>query len=434
MRKRFALGLCIGTLVSCDNAKELSEDVCGPCGDVEQGDVGISGVAQIDGFFAALAQLDQASASLRGDFEAHVAAIGDAFGVARGELSFDDYVAAIKLEIETQITANVSGSLRVNYVPPKCSANVEVAVEAQASCEVKAGCDVEATPPSVSVSCEGQCRGGCSGSCTGEVACEASLEAACSGTCEGTCDLTVAGNCSGKCTGACSGTCSLVDNQGTCQGTCTGGTCQGSCELEAGGSCSGTCHGKCVVDASVGCTGEVECRGSCDAECSGHCEGEATPPSIAADCDASADCQATAKAQASASLECTPPKFEVDFDFDGTVTAEGRAEFLAKFNVLKVEMIGILQGLAHLDVLLNGSVKGDVTVPPVTTQLEAAFSAVVDGGVDSFDIPSGRIACVIPAFEAAIDTLAEVPTEMAGTIQGQIEFAAVFGLGAPSGG
>lgn len=434
MKKWMFLGLAAGLFAGCDEAQKASEELCGPCGDIAEGDVSISGVAQIDGFFDALATLRDASASLRGDFEAHVTAIGDAFGVVRADFNtFADYQAAVVAEVEAEFSASgsIEGSLRVDYVPPKCSANVEVAVEAQARCEVKAGCDVQATPPEISVKCEGQCRGGCSGTCSGEIACEATVAAACEGVCEGSCEMDGSATCEGTCNGTCSGNCTLEDSNGNCKGECDG-NCDGTCELKANASCTGTCHGKCVVEASAGCDGEVECRGSCDAECSGSCEGKATPPSLDVDCSASADCQATAEAKASASLECTPPKFELDFDLKAEVEADAaaKAQFLARMNVLKVEMIGILQGFAKLDVMLNGRTDGEVVIPSVIEQMDAAFDGLADLDFEATfaAIPPARLGCIAPAISEAASILASVPTEMAGTISGQAEFAAAFSL------
>src|SRR5690606_2955973 len=63
----------------CD-PESVSQDVCGPCGDVTTGSVDISGSAQIDGFFAAV---DKLSAN------ADLATKGFAEGLANLEVAFN---------------------------------------------------------------------------------------------------------------------------------------------------------------------------------------------------------------------------------------------------------------------------------------------------------------------------------------------------------
>ncbi|HEV8248035.1 MAG TPA: hypothetical protein VGP93_19810, partial [Polyangiaceae bacterium] len=143
-------------------------DICGPCGLVAQGDVGISGNAKLDGFFAAVSQLNNATVSIQADFQAHLNELIAAFGVdVAADATLDAKVTALNAAIKAEITANVQGGLQVNYVPAKCSANVNVAVSAQAQCEAKADCDVMASPGEVSVECSGKCEGKCDAECTG---------------------------------------------------------------------------------------------------------------------------------------------------------------------------------------------------------------------------------------------------------------------------
>jgi hypothetical protein len=303
-------------------------------------------------------------------------------------------------------------------------------VEAQAECTAEA--DVNCTPPtvdpgSIEVVCEGQCTGSCSGSCDGSCAVEVT-GGSCSGSCEGACDLEVAGTCEGKCHGTCSGTCEVQDANGDCKGACDG-DCTGTCELAVAASCSGSCTGKCVApSANVDCSGE--CRGECAAECTGSCTGKAEPPSVeGGECDADieADCKASASAQASASLECTPPRLEVDFAFDADVTAEARAEFLARLTVLKVEFIGILKGLANAQVLIEGD--AELGIPSIeevlTAQIEAAGDLSFDGlaGIS----PYGAV-CAAAALVDAAGAIGDAATELSGTLTASLEIAGAIGL------
>ncbi|MEX1363110.1 MAG: hypothetical protein AB1Z98_08285 [Nannocystaceae bacterium] len=264
------LGAAAGvtTLDGCDG----ENGICGPCGSISSGQLSISGDAQLDGFFAALADLQGATGSISADFDANITALAEVYGVveAGAEVNVDAaFVDSVIAAIQADFAANLQGGISVEYVPPRCSANVNVAVEAQASCEVNAGCecDVQVDPGNVAVSCEGTCNGGCSAGCEGDIACQApSGGFECSAVCEGACELTAAAACEGTCRGTCDGECSLVNADGQCEGSCSG-MCEGTCEVTGGASCSGTCHGTCRGDFDPGgCSGEVQCSGSCSGE------------------------------------------------------------------------------------------------------------------------------------------------------------------------
>src|SRR5690606_30863690 len=108
-----------------------SEGICGPCGLVAEGDIGISGNAKLDGFFAAVSQLNNATIVASADFEGGLAELEAAFGL-EGSGSLSARVDALIAEIEGEISANASGGLVVAIAPAKCSASMEVAVSAQA--------------------------------------------------------------------------------------------------------------------------------------------------------------------------------------------------------------------------------------------------------------------------------------------------------------
>lgn len=405
-----------------------SEDLCGKCGLVAEGDVGISGNAKLDGFFSAVSDLNKAQVAINADFEANIDELIAAFGTeVAANASIDAKVDALTASIEGELTANVQGSLVVDYVPPKCQANVSVAFEAQAQCEAKADCEVEVDPGEVSVTCEGTCSGSCEGECTGGLKCEVSATGECSGKCEGSCQLEAAAACEGTCKGDCSGTCSAYDGNQKCAGKCDG-MCTGTCELAVAAECTGTCSGSCVVEAMADCEGEApKCEGSCEGSCKGSCTGTATPPSASANCEASADCQAQAKAQASANVECSPPKLDVGFAFAAGVDANAQAAFGAKLAVLEARGVAILQGFTKYKALIDGEVNGEVVFDPsplvaVTTELDGVIKAGVDGKLFA-DIPTGRIACVIPAMEGSIDMLAKMGTDAEANLAAQAKFA-----------
>jgi hypothetical protein len=409
-------------------------DICGECGVVAQGDVGISGNAKLDGFFSAVADLNKAQVAINGDFEANIDSLCATFGAeVAANATLDAKVDALIAKVKGEISANVEGGLVVNYVPPKCEANVNVAFEAQAQCEAKAGCEVMADPGSVSVECEGKCEGSCDAECTGGFKCEVSATGECSGKCEGSCELTAAAACEGTCKGTCSGTCSAYDGQGNCAGACDG-MCQGSCELSAAAECSGSCSGSCVVEAEADCEGEApSCSGECSGKCEGSCTGSATPPSASANCEATADCQAQAKAQGSANIQCSPPSFDVGFEFKAGVDASAQAEFGAKLAALQVKGAAILQGFTKYEALISGKVDGQVVFNPspiavVKAELEGVVEAGVEGKLFA-DIPPGRITCVIPAMSASVSLLGKISTNATANLAAQAKFA-----GALSGG
>jgi len=277
----------------------------------------------------------------------------------------------------------------------------------------------------VEVSCSGSCSGGCSGECSGGCVMEAS--GICEGTCTGSCELEVGGTCEGICRGGCSGECSLVNSQGECEGECDG-ECSGSCELKAGGECSGECHGECEVEVTAECSGE--CHGSCSGSCSGGCEGEVTPPSCSAEgsCDATADCQASASAQGSASLECTPPTLNLRYDFKVELEndLEAQAKFVAKMAALKVHMMGIVQGMYKMRALVDPDYAASLGIDPPLVMIAGQFEVLLTADLDSFDIPPGKLPCVLPALEESVDILTDMSTDLAGVFQAQFEIVGVL--------
>jgi hypothetical protein len=427
----FLLATAAVSTNGCSSVSALGEDVCGPCGEVAKGDIGISGNAKLDGFFAAVSQLNNATVSASADFEGGLKNLEAAFGVtATGDLSAR--VDAIVTKIQGEITANASAGLQVNIQPAKCSANVDVAVEAQASCEAKADCKVEADPGSVQVECKGECTGSCTGGCSADVECKASAGGiACEGKCEGSCELEAAAACEGSCHGDCSGECSVRDGSGKCAGKCDG-MCQGTCELSGSASCSGKCTGSCTATLpEADCKGEAKCSAECTGKCEGGCTGEATPPSASAECDASAECKGQAKAQASASLTCTPPSIEIGFEFTGDATAQ--AKFLAEIAALKANLGVMVGSFTKYSALIDGKVNGEVKFNPtpvaaVTAGLEGVIEAGVEGELFA-DIPAGKITCVLPAMEAAVTMLGDISSGAAANLKAQGSFVAAVSGG-----
>jgi hypothetical protein len=411
-----------------------AEELCGPCGEIGRGDIGISGDARLDGFFKALGSIQNSTLTVRGDFEGNIRALAAVYDVDIEGAINADVVGELTAAIRTDIEANVQGGIKVDYQPPRCQANVNVAVQAQANCEAKAECTVNVEPGEVAVSCQGTCSGSCEGTCTGELSCEVqSPSIECSGSCEGSCTLEAGGTCNGTCRGECDGTCSVENTDGSCAGECTG-ECTGTCELTVAAECSGTCTGKCLVDSgSADCTAGASCRGSCSGECTGGCEGNFTPPSASANCDATARCEASARAEANASLECTPPQLKIDYQFGANVALNAQAQFTARLSELKVRGVAIVQGAAKYEALLTGKVEGRVVFDPApVADLRARVQAFANiDAMGEFDMPAAKIPCAVTAFTQAGTMLGGMATQTAATLEAQAEFVTAFTTGFP---
>jgi hypothetical protein len=432
-----ALGLVAGlasvSLTSCGGdglpGGDVAEKVCGPCGSIATGQLSISGNAQLDGFFNAVADLQGASGTLRGNFEGELQALANLYGRGDAEINAE-LVTALIGDIRADITGSVSGSFRLQYQPPRCSASVDVAIEAQASCEANADCEASATPPSASVECSGQCTGSCSGGCSGSVSCTPPGGAVdCDAGCDGACAFTTAAQCDGTCNGACDGECTLMDADGQCQGECSG-MCDGTCEFRAMAMCEGTCHGECHASVTPPeCEAQpVTCNAECMGMCEGGCNGDFVAPSASVDCEASAECEAQASASAEANVECTPPSLDFGFELDASLSADARAQFLARLGAVRVHLAGALQAAAQARALVDGEINGEVVfTPSPVARLTASLEGFVSGGVDGFadlDIPTGRLPCLIPAFQESISALGDTGDDLRFTATASVDLFA----------
>jgi modification target Cys-rich repeat protein len=445
MRKK-AIGLVslaapalIGALAaSCDKAgnnplADGAEKLCGPCGEVGLGDVGISGNAKLDGFFEAVGKIGDTTASINGDFDANIDALGTAFAGADfdTDAAINAKVDAVVSAIKADFKANLDGGIALTYKPAECHASLDVAVKAQANCEAKAGCTGDVKPPSATVECKGSCSGSCSGKCEGAPPkCELSASAKCDTKCEGTCNLEAGGECKGTCNGTCDGTCSVKNADGSCAGECTG-TCKGNCELTVAAECSGTCSGSCEVKADAMCDGgkAPTCTGSCEGKCEGSCTGEVTPPEAHVNCDASAECKGQASAKANASIECTPPSIDLKYNFKAGLSGSAQADFMARLGELKVRGGAILQGFAKYQLLINGKAdaSGKVLVKSPVAELTSSVQGLAASAGDiAAEVPVFRLGCATMAFEEAGQILVKVGSEGAANLAAQGKFATAF--------
>jgi hypothetical protein len=348
---------------------DLCPDLACPAEGIAEGNASISGVASVDAFFQSVLNFQGKADAVSGGINAELAAIRGDFGIAAN--------ANLAAELRTQITANVEGDLIVEAEPARC------AVDAEATLEAQAKCDVTVKPGSAMVKCDGSCEveasakvecgamatvkctvnppmGECSGSCKGSCTAELSAMAACSGTCRGSCD------------GSCSAYVKNASGEAECAGKCEG-MCQGSCEVElaAEAECKGECRGECTFTAPDGkCEGGIrahcEAMGNAMIDCKGRCEGNIEPP------EAKAECEASAKAEAKLNVECTPPRLVVDYKLKATTSAnaEAQARFVAAVKSLEVRLPALLASVKRAESVLSAG-----------GELSGAGKAAVEGAV-----------------------------------------------------
>jgi hypothetical protein len=186
-----------------------------------------------------------------------------------------------------------------------------------------------------------------------------------------------------------------------------------------------------VNQGSAQCKGSVQCNGKCDAQCSGGCQGDFDPPSASASCDASAKCQAQAKAQAKASLQCQPPRLDLDYGFKAGLKGSAQADFIARLGELKVRAGAIVQGAAHMTALVTGKVDGNVVFSPSPVDdLVASVKGFASAdAVAKLDIAPGRLGCVPKAFVEAGTDLSNIASSTADTIAAQAKFVTYITTG-----
>lgn len=303
-------------------------------------------------------------------------------------------LATAQINANFGASAEVKGTLSVDFQPPVCTASVSAQASCEGSCSGDVKCDAMATLP--------KCEGG-------------KLSVECKGSCEVTAEtpkISCTGSCGGKCEGSCKAEAgATVACDGTCEGTCAAGAA-GSTDtgIQADGSCKGTCEGKCTAKAGVEVECEGTCEGSCDAaceaspgvakvKCDGKCMGEFEAPkceggSAKIECDADVDCKASCESSASAKAECKPPSLNIDYAVTAgaNVTAEAQAK-------IDVGLASLKANLPNLLVVLKA--RGAAFTSSISATIEASGSVAASGG----DLSTKATACLIPigaAVESAL--------------------------------
>jgi hypothetical protein len=286
---------------------------------------------------------------------------------------------AVKVLGEVKAKAKISGSLKVDVVPPKCSASMSAMADCAGSCDasVKGGkAEVKCEGGEISGECSAECKGSC------DVQAGGKCEGACSGSCEGSCEASFSGTCGGECDGKCDGKASTADGKGKgkcsgkCEGKCTGGG-KGSC----GGSCSGKCSATCEVKAAAKCEGT--CHGGCSVEFKEpKCSGTIEPPKVSAECKANCDAQVSGK------VECTPARVSVSFA--GAADAEASAKLKG---AIEKNLPAILKVTLGMKARLEGAVAS------VKSTIEGVQAVVKGGGSAALKV----VGCFAAAIKAQVD-------------------------------
>jgi hypothetical protein len=416
------LGLLVGMSMSmisaCDPVPADGIPGCDlscPTAGIVEGNAAITGVAEVDAFFGAVVDLSASARAVSGSLDAEIDAIGVSLGLEPGSDA-----AAIRTALEAKFMAATDGGVKLDYLPPRCEASVDVTLAAAAEC------DASVQPATATVACEGGCevQGGATATCEGDATLTCTgPKVACDGSCSGTCELPTGGVCEGTCRGTCSGTCSMLDGQGDCVGECPApAMCTGSCELPAGGTCSGSCQGECTIENAASCdtTASAKCEAAADGsvECEGRCEGEVKPP------DVKAECRATVEAKADASVECFPPTIGITWAWSATYAAD--PDLQAGFKAW-------LKGFeGHVSLMAASGAKSDILIEALgnlETTGVAALDASSDTLADGDPVVSFKLVnCGLRELEDVTDVLAGATTSLQGSLSASVEVLSSNGI------
>ncbi|MBW2261872.1 MAG: hypothetical protein JRG91_07860, partial [Deltaproteobacteria bacterium] len=131
-----------GANTSCEFIENCLECMCG---DISDGNSGITGNAKVDSFFAAVITLDASTGIVSSKVEDALADLRVTLG-----LSADASLADIRTAIDDAFSTG-GVTFNASYEPAECRADVDVAVQAAAEC------DVTVDPGEVDIRCEGRC-------------------------------------------------------------------------------------------------------------------------------------------------------------------------------------------------------------------------------------------------------------------------------------
>ena len=377
---------------------------------IKDGRASISGVADVDAFFASVINFQAAAKGVSAGIDAELAAIKADFGLPDGDIG---------LQLKTKLDASLEAGWGVKVTPARCKADVKAEIDAAARC------DATVKPGMVKLECSGGCEAALEAKvdCRGEADLKCTVKAPeykCMGECNGSCTVTgdAALNCSGECTGECMGTCSVYGKDGKCAGSCSG-MCKGSCTAQATAqvNCGGKCSGECVETRKpeAGCMGGI--RASCEAkanakiQCDTKCSGEFEPPEV------KAECKARVHADAKLNVQCTPPKVEFAYKVKADLKGEARVRFDAAFNsLIKVRLPALKAAVARSSLVTSAG--GD---------LSGAAGVALKGAVDAARTKSGvdiKVAFGLGCALEELKAVGDIVTTANNTVKASVDNAA----------
>jgi hypothetical protein len=118
---------------------------------------------------------------------------------------------------------------------------------------------------------------------------------------------------------------------------------------------------------------------------------------------------------------------DISYEFKAGVDATAQADVMAKLDGFKVEMIGIIKGMAELKGLIEGNAELGIE-PPVVTIKTAVDGLISSVGSGKFTIAVGLLPCTVPAFKEAASVLSSLPGQMTATIEAQLSIFAVLSI------
>lgn len=366
-----ALGLVAGLALTAANGCEPDSTPYCDCGlicpneGIRDGNASISGLSNVDRFFAAVVDVPRVSASIGAEIGAEMQALARSL-----ELDANADSTAITAALRAKLSAAVSGELTIAHAPVQCR------ISAAATVAAAAACDPWFEPGDGAVACKGVCTvsTGCDAdaivTCLGPAP-----QLQCDGTCTGTCSASDGLVCAGTCHGGCTGTCAQRNGNGDCAGACVG-TCTGTCVLATAAACSGDCEGECASVSGNGtcdpgaetlCTAPVNGSTRCD----GLCDGEVLPPA------SEPVCEVAIRAEIHTKVDCRAPVVTATWQWSAEYAADSaaQAQFMAWLVGFKRHVAALVTATRRAQLVVTAGMQlGVAAKGPVHEALDMAAS------------------------------------------------------------
>ncbi|MBZ5710145.1 hypothetical protein [Nannocystis pusilla] len=357
----------------------------------------VSGIAQLDAFFAATLELSGAMQATADDLQHQLNGLSALVGATGAA----DFKAALDAKLAAFV--DIDAGWTIEAPPARCESRFAAAATAVAEC------DPGAHPGMIDVRCEGRCPIDASAQADcrsdGTLTCRGiAPQLQCEGECLGSCQLDIAAACDGTCKGICDG----QDFVGRCAGMC-----QGECDLSGGGACPGRCLGVCeFTDPPADCAQdhEAHCEGSAtvSGSCTGPCDGKLSAPTAA-------ECEATVEATVEAGVQCYPPPTSIDYRLNGAASNDPQLQaelhaFQTSFQERFAALLASTRRAARLiDTAATLGATGQAAVASLASQLS--------------DSPDLKTKIGAECASASLPTAAQLLTTSADILKAQLEAA-----------